>query len=115
MTKPYKNQQELQKSPKKHNLNKASPHDKFFKGWYSEPAFARELLKLALHKKEQKDYNLSKLRYEKNTPNIIHFKIYSLLNKKLSGRKHACRLTPMDGPWRARPRMAVLQSVDFCS
>ena len=63
MTKSYKNQQE----PKKHNLNKASPHDKFFKGWYSEPAFARELLQLIFTQEEQQVYDFNRLKTEKDT------------------------------------------------
>ena len=63
MTKSYKNQQK----PKKHNLNKASPHDQFFKGWYSEPAFARELLQLIFTQEEQQVYDFNRLKTEKDT------------------------------------------------
>ena len=46
---------------------KANHHDRFFKRWYSEPAFARELLQLVLTQKEQQAYDLSKLKPEKDT------------------------------------------------
>ena len=67
MKKSYKNQQKLKKSSKKRKLKKTSPHDQFFKGWYSEPAFARELLKLIFTQKEQQAYNFNKLKAEKDT------------------------------------------------
>ena len=67
MKKPYKNQRKLKKNPKKHKLKKASPHDQFFKGWYSEPAFARELLKLIFTQEEQQAYDFNKLKAEKDT------------------------------------------------
>ena len=46
---------------------KANHHDRFFKRWYSDPAFARELLQLVLTQKEQQAYDLSKLKPEKDT------------------------------------------------
>ena len=46
---------------------KANHHDRFFKRWYSDPVFAKELLQLVLTQKEQKAYDLSKLKPEKDT------------------------------------------------
>ena len=46
---------------------KANHHDRFFKRWYSDPAFAKELLQLVLTQKEQQAYDLSKLKPEKDT------------------------------------------------
>ena len=42
-------------------------HDSFFKGFYSDPKLAQELLQLIFSKKELKAYNLNKLKIEKDT------------------------------------------------
>ena len=36
---------------------KANHHDRFFKSWYSDPAFAKELLQLVLTQTEQQAYD----------------------------------------------------------
>ena len=45
----------------------ASHHDLFFKAFYTEPQFAKELLTLVLHKEELLAYNLNNIKIEKNT------------------------------------------------
>ena len=56
-TKPY---QTKKKEPK-------LSHDTFFKLFYSDVKWAKELLKLIFSKKEHKAYNLNKLKIEKDT------------------------------------------------
>ena len=42
-------------------------HDRFFKGFYSDPKLARELLQLIFSKEELKAYDLKNLKIEKDT------------------------------------------------
>ena len=49
------------------NNKSSSSHDEFFKESYSEPELVRELLSIIFSKKELKEYDLDKLKIEKDT------------------------------------------------
>ena len=55
---------------KKHFQKTKKPafsHDKFFKAFFSNPKFARELLELVFSKAEAQAYDLNKIKIEKDT------------------------------------------------